>query len=190
MFFKIRYCTGQAGGALCRFGTLAAFVPGSYADEFKRKNLRKAKILGEKRKIWRKGICGIALLCTGLGAFAAKTAAATGFTQEMQVQIGVFDAAEVKLDYEQAEGKYDISAESEQRTCLMPYILLPPVTAAGAGSYGVRRKTGTKVMLLPSCIRHTQSRATISAPKRYFMTRQGKRIKEFPPKTKSRIRLP
>ena len=65
---------------MCRFGALAAFVPGSYADEFKRKNLRKA-------------------------------AEAAGFTQEMQVQIGVFDAAEVKLDYEQKEGKYDISAE-------------------------------------------------------------------------------
>ena len=46
-----------------------------------------------------------------MGAFGVETAEAAGFTQEMQVQIGVFDAAEVKLDYEQKEGKYDISAE-------------------------------------------------------------------------------
>ena len=67
--------------------------------------------MGEKKKNWRKGICGIALLFAGMGAFGVETAEAAGFTQEMQVQIGVFDAAEVKLDYEQKEGKYDISAE-------------------------------------------------------------------------------
>ena len=172
---------------MCRFGALAAFVPGSYADEFKRKNLRKAKVLGEKKKNWRKGICGIALLFAGMGAFGVETAEAAGFTQEMQVQIGVFDAAEVKLDYEQKEGKYDISAEV--RTANL-FDALYPFTAVGARSFGVRRKKGMEVMLLPSCIRHIQSRATISAPKRYFMMRQGKRIKGFPPKTKSRIRLP
>ena len=67
--------------------------------------------MGEKKKNWRKGICSIALLFAGMGAFGVETAEAAGFTQEMQVQIGVFDAAEVKLDYEQKEGKYDISAE-------------------------------------------------------------------------------
>ena len=67
--------------------------------------------MGEKKKNWRKGICGIALLFAGMGAFGVETAEAAGFAQEMQVQIGVFDAAEVKLDYEQKEGKYDISAE-------------------------------------------------------------------------------
>lgn len=146
--------------------------------------------MGEKKKNWRKGICSIALLFAGMGAFGVETAEAAGFTQEMQVQIGVFDAAEVKLDYEQKEGKYDISAEV--RTANLFDALYPFTARYGqrGRSYGVRRKKGTEVMLLPSCIRHIQSRATISAPKRYFMMRQGKRIKGFPPKTKSRIRLP
>lgn len=146
--------------------------------------------MGEKRKIWRKGICGIALLCAGLGAFAAKTAAATGFTQEMQVQIGVFDAAEVKLDYEQAEGKYDISAEV--RTANLFDALYPFTARYGSRGRLVRSaaENGNGGDVAAELYQtYTKSRNHIRT-KRYFMTRQGKRIKEFPPKTKSRIRLP
>ena len=34
--------------------------------------------MGEKKKNWRKGICGIALLFAGMGAFGVETAEAAG----------------------------------------------------------------------------------------------------------------
>lgn len=119
-----------------------------------------------------------------------ETAEAAGFTQEMQVQIGVFDAAEVKLDYEQKEGKYDISAEV--RTANLFDALYPFIARYGSRGRVVRsaaEKGNGSDVAAELYQTYTKSRNHIRT-KRYFMMRQGKRIKGFPPKTKSRIRLP
>lgn len=42
--------------------------------------------------------------------FWAVDVAALGFSQKMNVEIGVFDAAEITLDYEEKDGRYDIKA--------------------------------------------------------------------------------
>ncbi len=69
----------------------------SYRYDFKQEKLRKVKIL-------LKSLVFFLVLLWGVNAFAV------GFSQEMRVEIGVFDAAKITLDYEEGNARYDIKA--------------------------------------------------------------------------------
>ena len=128
--------------------------------EFKRKKLRKVKILGLKR-----------VLSAVLLALCCETAQAGGFRQEMDVEIGLFDAADVVLQYdEQAGGRYVISAEVQTANLFQT---LYPFT----GRYESRGKKGDADGrgrgILPEIYQtYTQSRSHIRT-KRIFYDGNG-----------------
>ncbi len=68
-----------------------------YAYDFKRKKLRKVKGLLKKIVLF-------------VVLFWAADVWAVGLSQKMEVEIGVFDAAEITLDYAEHNGRYDIQA--------------------------------------------------------------------------------
>lgn len=79
------------------YGFFAKFSTFNEYD-FKRKKLRKVKVLLRRLFLF-------------MLFFAAENSHATGFKQELDVRIGVFDAAVVTLNYETKGNGYDIAAE-------------------------------------------------------------------------------
>ncbi len=91
----------------------------------------------------------------------AGNAAAAGFRQKMDVRIGMFDAAAVVLDYEEKNGKFDISAEVKTANL---FDTLYPFT----GRYMSSGLTGTKGILPTLYQTYTKSRSHTRTKKIYY----------------------